>query len=65
MPISKSRTSNNSPENFWQNYKHYIIPSGIGFLVAWVFSGSFDLSAAVFVGVWIGNWIAYSMRDKK
>ncbi len=49
-------------ENFWERYKHYLIPSIIGGIAAWGFSSSFDLGAVVFVAVWIGNWIVYSMK---
>ena len=44
------------------DYKRYLIPSIVGAGIAWIFSGSMELGAMVFIAVYIGNVVGYSMR---
>ncbi|MBI2032850.1 MAG: hypothetical protein HYT10_00050 [Candidatus Levybacteria bacterium] len=45
-------------------YKHYLIPSFIGLVIAWYFSNSMNLALVVFVAVWIGNWASEEILQK-
>lgn len=51
-------------QNFWEEYREYIVPSGIGAVIALVFSERWGLSIAVFIAVWIGNWVARELLKK-
>lgn len=46
-------------------YKHFVVPSVIGWAVTYILSGSFNLAVVVLVAVFIGNWIGYSVFLKK
>lgn len=60
--MAKKKTAKQS----WvQANKHFLIPAGIGGLVAWIFSDSFQLGALVFVGVWVGMYIGGCISHKK
>lgn len=50
--------------NWAQANRHLLIPAGIGGLVAWIFSDSFQLGALVFVGVWVGMIISGASHKK-
>lgn len=54
-----------SNKNMLVDFEHLIIPSTIGGVIAWVFSGNVILGVIVFVAVWIGNWIGSSFFKKK
>lgn len=47
-------------------YRHLLIPSAVGGVVAWIYSGgSFDFGVVIFITVWIGAWFGYSVVNKK
>lgn len=43
-------------------YQHLIIPSALGGVIAWFFSGSLSLGVIVAVAVWVGNWIGQEIK---
>mgnify|MGYP001612555987 CR=1 FL=1 len=46
-------------------YRRFMIPALIGGAIAWVFSGSLELGALIFVAVFVGNWIGESYYKKQ
>ncbi|MBI2443575.1 MAG: hypothetical protein HYV40_06770 [Candidatus Levybacteria bacterium] len=60
-----ARKATRSSGNLWEKHKHYVVPSLVGGVIAWFFSGDFMLGVLVFIAVWVGNWIGYSMLRKK
>lgn len=47
------------------SYEYLIVPSAIGALIAWVFSGNMTLGIVVFFAVWVGNYISSEVLSKK
>lgn len=54
--------SKKSSDNFLQKHQHNLIPSSVGGLVAYFFSGVVLLGVLVFAAVWIGNMVSHKSR---
>lgn len=60
-----AKKSSAKQKNIFEQYRHYLIPSTIGGVIAWFYSGSFELGVIVFIGVWAGNWVGKELLKKK
>lgn len=61
----RSTTLSQSSQNPVEKYKHMLIPSSVGGVVAYIFSGVVMLGLVVFAAVWVGNMIGHALHKKK
>lgn len=62
---TKKTAKNRELGNFWEKYKYKIVPAGIGGVMAFIFSGSFQLGVMVFLAVLVGSWVGHELLKKK
>jgi Na+/H+-translocating membrane pyrophosphatase len=53
-----------TPSLNFDQYKKHLIPSTLGGVVAYLFSGVAMLAVAVFAAVWVGNMIGHAIHKK-
>jgi len=51
-------------QNSLTYFKHHLIPSTTGGVVAYLFSGILLLALAVFISVWAGNMVSHRIHKK-
>jgi hypothetical protein len=60
--MAKAKTTKSKKQ--FSDYNRFIIPSTLGGVIAWLLSGDLGLGIIVFIAVWIGNWIGFSLKKK-
>lgn len=66
MPKKKSpaKAKNSSNSLGLANYKHHLIPSTAGGVVAYLMSGVILLGLGVFAAVWVSNMVNHNLHKK-